>query len=97
VLVVEDTTELLRAQRQLAWKEVAQRVAHEIKNPLTPDRAVRGADSASIWMARHGRFAQRDSQVQRGDSGLRGHAARRWWISLPRWRSFPPRSPGPAI
>jgi nitrogen fixation/metabolism regulation signal transduction histidine kinase len=26
----------LRAQRQLAWKEVAQRVAHEIKNPLTP-------------------------------------------------------------
>jgi two-component system, NtrC family, nitrogen regulation sensor histidine kinase NtrY len=36
VLVLEDTTELLRAQRQLAWKEVAQRVAHEIKNPLTP-------------------------------------------------------------
>jgi two-component system, NtrC family, nitrogen regulation sensor histidine kinase NtrY len=36
VLVVEDTTEVLRAQRQLAWKEVAQRVAHEIKNPLTP-------------------------------------------------------------
>ncbi|MGA2249841.1 sensor histidine kinase [Terracidiphilus sp.] len=36
VLVMEDTTELLRAQRQLAWKEVAQRVAHEIKNPLTP-------------------------------------------------------------
>jgi nitrogen fixation/metabolism regulation signal transduction histidine kinase len=36
VMVIEDTTELLRAQRQLAWKEVAQRVAHEIKNPLTP-------------------------------------------------------------
>lgn len=36
VLVFEDTSELLRAQRQLAWKEVAQRVAHEIKNPLTP-------------------------------------------------------------
>jgi hypothetical protein len=36
VLVVEDTTELLRAQRQMAWKEVAQQVAHEIKNPLTP-------------------------------------------------------------
>ena len=36
VLVVEDTTELLRAERQLAWKEVAQQVAHEIKNPLTP-------------------------------------------------------------
>lgn len=36
VLVMEDTTELLRAQRQMAWKEVAQQVAHEIKNPLTP-------------------------------------------------------------
>jgi two-component system nitrogen regulation sensor histidine kinase NtrY len=36
VLVIEDATELLRAQRQSAWKEVARRVAHEIKNPLTP-------------------------------------------------------------
>lgn len=36
ILVIEDVTEFLRAQRQLAWKEVAQRVAHEIKNPLTP-------------------------------------------------------------
>lgn len=35
-MVVEDVTEFLRAQRQVAWKEVAQRVAHEIKNPLTP-------------------------------------------------------------
>jgi len=29
-------TDVLRAQKQMAWKEVAQRVAHEIKNPLTP-------------------------------------------------------------
>jgi hypothetical protein len=36
ILVTEDVTEFLRAQRQLAWKQVAQRVAHEIKNPLTP-------------------------------------------------------------
>ncbi|HEY0785255.1 MAG TPA: ATP-binding protein, partial [Acidobacteriaceae bacterium] len=36
ILVVDDVTEVLQAQRQLAWKEVAQRVAHEIKNPLTP-------------------------------------------------------------
>ena len=36
ILVLEDVTEFIRAQRQLAWKEVAQRVAHEIKNPLTP-------------------------------------------------------------
>jgi two-component system nitrogen regulation sensor histidine kinase NtrY len=36
ILVIENVTDLLRAQRQVAWKEVAQRVAHEIKNPLTP-------------------------------------------------------------
>jgi PAS domain S-box-containing protein len=36
VIVLEDTTELLRAQKSAAWDEVARRVAHEIKNPLTP-------------------------------------------------------------
>lgn len=36
VLVLEDTSDLLRAQRALAWQEVARRIAHEIKNPLTP-------------------------------------------------------------
>ena len=36
VVVLEDTTELLRAQKSAAWHEVARRVAHEIKNPLTP-------------------------------------------------------------
>jgi nitrogen fixation/metabolism regulation signal transduction histidine kinase len=36
VLVFEDLSDLLHAQRQTAWREVARRVAHEIKNPLTP-------------------------------------------------------------
>ncbi len=36
VVVLEDMTDLLRAQKQTAWSEVARRVAHEIKNPLTP-------------------------------------------------------------
>jgi PAS domain S-box-containing protein len=36
VLVFEDLSDLLHAQRQAAWREVARRVAHEIKNPLTP-------------------------------------------------------------
>ena len=36
VLVFEDFSDLLKAQKQNAWREVAQRVAHEIKNPLTP-------------------------------------------------------------
>ncbi len=49
VLVVEDTSELLRAQKSTAWNEVARRIAHEIKNPLTPialsaDRIVRQLD-----------------------------------------------------
>ena len=36
VVVLEDLTDLLRAQKQTAWREVARRIAHEIKNPLTP-------------------------------------------------------------
>src|SRR5579864_9131132 len=36
VIVVEDTSDLLRAQKAAAWNEVARRIAHEIKNPLTP-------------------------------------------------------------
>ncbi|HKX05989.1 MAG TPA: ATP-binding protein [Methylomirabilota bacterium] len=36
VLAFDDLTELLKAQRLAAWREVAQRIAHEIKNPLTP-------------------------------------------------------------
>lgn len=36
VLVLEDLSELLSAQRAAAWSEVARRMAHEIKNPLTP-------------------------------------------------------------
>ncbi len=38
VLMVEDVTELVHAQRQAIWSEVARRMAHEIKNPLTPIR-----------------------------------------------------------
>ena len=38
VLTLDDITELARAQRVLAWGEMARQVAHEIKNPLTPIR-----------------------------------------------------------
>ncbi|HHH35715.1 MAG TPA: HAMP domain-containing protein [Gammaproteobacteria bacterium] len=38
VIVVEDITTLVQAQRDAAWGEVARRLAHEIKNPLTPIR-----------------------------------------------------------
>jgi PAS domain S-box-containing protein len=53
VLVIEDTSELLRAQKQAAWHEVARRIAHEIKNPLTPialsaERIARHLDRIAI-------------------------------------------------
>ncbi|MGH9405166.1 MAG: ATP-binding protein [Terriglobia bacterium] len=38
VMVIEDLTDVAQAQRSVAWREVAQRIAHEIKNPLTPIR-----------------------------------------------------------
>lgn len=49
VIVLEDSSDLLKAQKQAAWHEVARRVAHEIKNPLTPislsaDRIARHLD-----------------------------------------------------
>lgn len=63
VVVFEDLSDLLKAQKQAAWREVARRVAHEIKNPLTPialsaeriqrhlDRAT-PADPASLSVVR---------------------------------------------
>jgi two-component system nitrogen regulation sensor histidine kinase NtrY len=36
VMVIDDLTELEKAQRMAAWREVARRIAHEVKNPLTP-------------------------------------------------------------
>ncbi len=36
IVVLDNLTQLIKAQRISAWKEIAQRVAHEIKNPLTP-------------------------------------------------------------
>lgn len=36
LVVLTDLTELIKAQRMLVWREVAKRIAHEIKNPLTP-------------------------------------------------------------
>ncbi len=38
VMVLEDLTELIKAQQLAAWNEAARRIAHEIKNPLTPIR-----------------------------------------------------------
>ncbi|MEP6715105.1 MAG: ATP-binding protein [Terriglobia bacterium] len=53
VVVIEDTSDLLRAQKMAAWSEVARRVAHEIKNPLTPialsaERILRQTNRAAL-------------------------------------------------
>lgn len=64
VLIFEDLSDLLKAQKQAAWREVARRIAHEIKNPLTPialsaDRIRRHLDrgmppdGASLEVIRH--------------------------------------------
>jgi nitrogen fixation/metabolism regulation signal transduction histidine kinase len=59
-VTLEDTTALVRAERAAAWEEAARRMAHEIKNPLTPvrlaaermRRKARGAASCDPEMAR---------------------------------------------
>ena len=57
VVVIEDLSELIAAQRASAWQEVARRMAHEIKNPLTPIQlaaervAKRFAESGQISVA----------------------------------------------
>jgi signal transduction histidine kinase len=57
VLTLDDLTELTRAQRVLAWGEMARQVAHEIKNPLTPIRLG----------VQHLRRAFRDGRADFGD------------------------------
>ena len=58
VLVIEDLSELIAAQRTSAWQEVAQRMAHEIKNPLTPIQL-----SAERIAKRFGRTGHRDNGI----------------------------------
>jgi two-component system nitrogen regulation sensor histidine kinase NtrY len=53
VVIIEDTSDLLRAQKSAAWSEVARRVAHEIRNPLTPitlsaERIIRQANRTPL-------------------------------------------------
>jgi two-component system nitrogen regulation sensor histidine kinase NtrY len=50
VVAIDDLSQLVRAQRQAAWSEVAQRIAHEIKNPLTPIRLA--AERMQRWAER---------------------------------------------
>jgi two-component system nitrogen regulation sensor histidine kinase NtrY len=67
VVVIDDLTDLLRAQKAAAWQEVAQRIAHEIKNPLTPiqlsaQRLLRHLDRAA-WARPDGKPAEFEGLV----------------------------------
>ena len=58
VVVFEDLTDIEKAQRMQAWREVARRIAHEVKNPLTPIKL-----SAQRLMRRYGEKVQGDEAV----------------------------------
>jgi PAS domain S-box-containing protein len=59
VVVVDDLTDLLRAQKAAAWQEVAQRIAHEIKNPLTPIQL--SSQRLTRYLERHRQSASNES------------------------------------
>lgn len=58
VVVIDDMTHLIKAQREMAWREVARRIAHEIKNPLTPIKL-----SAQRLQRRMGSYLGRDAEL----------------------------------
>lgn len=68
VLVLEDLSELLAAQRVAAWSEVARRMAHEIKNPLTPIQLSAERIAKSYRRA----AANGDQESANGQNGLNG-------------------------
>ncbi|MGH8688720.1 MAG: ATP-binding protein [Burkholderiales bacterium] len=61
VLVFDDITQLIQAQRATAWAEVARRLAHEIKNPLTPIQL----SAERLEMKLEGKLAHEDAEVLR--------------------------------
>ncbi len=67
VLVIEDLSELLAAQRAAAWSEVARRMAHEIKNPLTPIQLSAERIARSFGLQMNGSSNGGDSAPANGD------------------------------
>lgn len=58
VVVFDDLTQLEKAQRMVAWREVARRIAHEVKNPLTPIKL-----SAQRLQRKYGNLTESDGRV----------------------------------
>jgi two-component system nitrogen regulation sensor histidine kinase NtrY len=65
VVVFDDISPLIRAQKVAAWREVARRLAHEIKNPLTPIQL------SAERLRRH--FGQAPDSHARPGGGVREH------------------------
>lgn len=59
VMVFDDITMLVRAQKEAAWGEVAKRLAHEIRNPLTP---IQLSAERLAWKL-HGKLGEQDAQI----------------------------------
>ncbi len=74
IVTFDDITELLSAQRKAAWADIARRIAHEIKNPLTPIQLAAERLAAQI--------PEGDQERRRNLYDLHGHdhsACRRYW------------------
>jgi two-component system nitrogen regulation sensor histidine kinase NtrY len=73
VLVLEDLSELLAAQRAAAWSEVARRMAHEIKNPLTPIQLSAERIAKNFHRAGNGDNNSKRGNGSNGDSSAADH------------------------
>ncbi len=95
VVALEDLTQLLRAQRQAAWSEVARRIAHQIKNPLTPIRL------AAERIARHVERGTPDLEtvVPQGCRAIVEHvqAMQEMVDAFARYAKLPPMSRRPVV
>lgn len=81
VVTFDDVTELLSAQRKAAWADVARRIAHEIKNPLTPIQL--SAERLSANTLGRSRRTRTPSSPARTPSSGRSGTSVAWWTSSP--------------
>ena len=95
LVVVDDLTPLMRAQKVAAWGEVARKLAHEIKNPLTPIQ-LSAQRIRKAWLKSDPAFRARSSPSARGRSSTRSRRSRTSWTSSPQFARLPAANPQPA-
>jgi two-component system, NtrC family, nitrogen regulation sensor histidine kinase NtrY len=93
VVAIEDLTYLLRAQRLAAWSEVARRIAHQIKNPLTPIRLA----AERIARKSERRAADLDEAIAQGSAAIVEHVQvmQEMVDAFARYAKLPPTSRRP--